>query len=259
MVTQSTSFTLVTLKECPHLAEVFLPYVEQVWSGFLAHEIYVPEFEYYTNKVFPELQLYFLNDAQQPVAVGGTIPVVWDGTIENLPIGWGDSLLRGAANYQAGQSPNTLVALDITINPEYQGYGISYRMLKAMRAKAEEYGFQAIIVAVRPTLKASYPLTPMERYMHWQRSDGAPFDPWIRTHWRMGAEILKVADNSMVIKGSVAEWEEWTGLQFPESGDYIVPRALVPVQIDHDLDIGQYIEPNVWMHHLITTKRLRLS
>jgi hypothetical protein len=35
-----------------------------------------------------------------------------------------------------------------------------------------------------------------------------------------------------VISGTVAEWEEWTGMRFPDSGAYVVPGALVPVDID---------------------------
>jgi hypothetical protein len=38
-------------------------------------------------------------------------------------------------------------------------------------------------------------------------------------------------------------------MAFPESGDYIVPGALVPVQIDRERDLGHYVEPNVWMRH----------
>jgi hypothetical protein len=49
----------------------------------------------------------------------------------------------------------------------------------------------------------------------------------------------------------VAEWEEWTGMAFPESGDYVVPGALVPVQIDRERDEGRYVEPNVWMRHAV--------
>lgn len=53
----------------------------------------------------------------------------------------------------------------------------------------------------------------------------------------------------MRIKGTIAEWESWTGMKFPDSGDYIVPGTLVPVRIDRNNDTGLYIEPNVWMHH----------
>ncbi len=38
-------------------------------------------------------------------------------------------------------------------------------------------------------------------------------------------------------------------MRFPESGQYIVPGALVPVEIDRENDTGRYVEPNVWMKH----------
>jgi hypothetical protein len=53
----------------------------------------------------------------------------------------------------------------------------------------------------------------------------------------------------MRITGTVAEWESWTGLAFPESGDYVFPEGLAPVAIDRASDRGSYWEPNVWMIH----------
>jgi hypothetical protein len=83
----------------------------------------------------------------------------------------------------------------------------------------------------------------------WRRDDGTHVDPWLRTHERIGAEIVKVASRSFTVAGTVAEWEEWTGMAFPESGTYVVPGALVPVEIDRERDEGLYVEPNVWMVH----------
>lgn len=88
--------------------------------------------------------------------------------------------------------------------------------------------------------------------MRWTRADGAPIDPWIRVHWRLGAEIVRVIPRPLVIVGSVAEWEEWTEMAFPDSGPYVVPGALQPVLIDRERDEGRYEDPNVWMHHPIT-------
>ena len=51
----------------------------------------------------------------------------------------------------------------------------------------------------------------------------------------------------MTIRGTREEWEEWTDLQFPEDGDYIVPGALVPVHFEGGR--GSYVEPNIWMRH----------
>jgi hypothetical protein len=89
----------------------------------------------------------------------------------------------------------------------------------------------------------------MERYIEWRRDDGMLFDPWLRTHERLGAKILKVAPRSMRIPGTVAQWEEWAEMEFPESGSYVVPGALVPVEVDRERDQGLYVEPNVWMEH----------
>ena len=53
----------------------------------------------------------------------------------------------------------------------------------------------------------------------------------------------------MTITGTVSDWESWTGMVFPESGDYVVPQALGPVTIDRENDTGRYVEPNVWIEH----------
>lgn len=81
--------------------------------------------------------------------------------------------------------------------------------------------------------------------------DGSPFDPWIRVHWRLGAEPLKVAPGTVTVQATVAEWEEWTGLPMPGSGEYVVPGALQPVVIDRARDTGVYEDPNLWMRHNI--------
>jgi hypothetical protein len=68
-------------------------------------------------------------------------------------------------------------------------------------------------------------------------------------HWRAGASVIGVCPQSMRITGSVSDWEDWTGMRFPETGEYIVPGGLVPVSISTEQDQGLYMEPNVWMLH----------
>jgi hypothetical protein len=63
---------------------------------------------------------------------------------------------------------------------------------------------------------------------------------------------LKVAPATVTVTGTVGEWEEWTGMSFPESGEYVVPGALQPVTIDQEGDVGRYEDPNVWMLHELT-------
>ena len=59
-----------------------------------------------------------------------------------------------------------------------------------------------------------------------------PFDPWVRVHTQLGARIGPVIPRSLNITGTVAEWEAWTGLQFPETGAYVFPAGLTTVRAD---------------------------
>lgn len=104
---------------------------------------------------------------------------------------------------------------------------------------------------MRPSWKDRYPLTAMEDYVQWRRDDGLPYDPWLRVHLRSGGLLVKVCPRAMTIEGRISDWEEWTGLKFFESGQYIVQGALVPVRIDLDADRGRCLEPNVWIHHSV--------
>jgi len=68
-------------------------------------------------------------------------------------------------------------------------------------------------------------------------------------HERLGARVLHPLPRSLRITGTVAEWESWTAMAFPESGEYVFPEGLATVQIDRSADRGSYWEPNVWMVH----------
>jgi hypothetical protein len=83
-----------------------------------------------------------------------------------------------------------------TVDRSLQGNGLSRMVLRGMRHRAAEAGLTNLIAPVRPTVKCQYPLIPMERYIQWTQPDGSPFDPWLRTHWRLGAQIVKVAEPS---------------------------------------------------------------
>jgi hypothetical protein len=63
--------------------------------------------------------------------------------------------------------------------------------------------------------------------------------------------MLAVAPSTLRVTGTVAEWEGWTGMEFPDSGMHVVPGALQPVAIDREADVGVYDDPNVWMRHAI--------
>ncbi len=61
--------------------------------------------------------------------------------------------------------------------------------------------------------------------------------------------MLATAPASQTMTGTVSQWQEWTGLVFPETGDYVIPEGLSTLHIDRASDVGTYTEPNVWMQH----------
>src|SRR4029079_7889534 len=134
-------------------------------------------------------------------------------------------LLAAVADLEAGTTPNTTGALQIIVDPARRGTGLADLMLQAMCGVARSHGHRAVIACVRPTWKERYPLAPIERYARWTRGDGQPFDPWIQLHVRAGGRIVRPEPMSMRITGTIAEWQEWTGMAFPDSGDHIVPGA----------------------------------
>jgi hypothetical protein len=197
------------------------------------------------NEERPEFQFYVLDDDDSVLARGHTLPVRWDGSVEDLPAGIDGAIARG---FDEGGA-NALCAMLIAVPAAVQGRGISPVALAAMRGLAERHGLGVLIAPVRPNWKERYPLVPIERYAGWRRADGLLFDPWLRVHERAGATVLRPEPQSLRITGTVAEWEGWTGIAFPESGEYVFPGGLATVVIDRADDRGLYWEPNVWMHH----------
>jgi hypothetical protein len=196
----------------------------------------------------PEFQLHLVDDADGILARIRSIPLRFDGSIADLPAGIDGAIARG---FDEGDA-NVLCALVIMVPLDVQGRGLSAEALRALRDAASRNGLESLIAPVRPSWKERYPLTPIERYATWRRADGLLFDPWLRVHERLGATVLKSEPQSLRITGTVAEWEEWTQLPFPESGEYVFPHGLAPVAIDRDADAGRYWEPNVWMQHSLT-------
>src|SRR5688500_6196205 len=134
-------------------------------------------------------------------------------------------------------SPTTAVsAVAITIGVDQRGRGLSKVMLEGMRKAVAARGLADLVAPVRPSQKHRYPLTPIDRYVEWRRDDGKLVDAWLRVHEDAGAELVRVAPRSMRISGSIADWESWTGMRFPDTGTYVVPGALVPVEIDRGRD-----------------------
>jgi len=194
----------------------------------------------------PDFQLALVDDGEL-VAELHSLPLAWDGSLADLPLGWDDVFER---SFETGRPYDSLAALAISVLPERRRERLSERMIEAMREVGRAHGLRELIAPVRPTLKDRYPLIAIERYAEWRREDGSHFDPWVRIHERVGGEILAPAPDSMRIEAPVGDWEEWTGVRFPDDGDYVVEGMLAPLRVS--AGIGVHVEPNIWMRHRLT-------
>jgi GNAT superfamily N-acetyltransferase len=247
---QQGAFQVVSLAARPELTLPALELLAAGWPEFMRHD---PTAERHQARLAAELAgfqaLLVDREKDELAALGVSIPFAWDGTLAGLPAGWDAVVEQGVGDLDEGRRPTALSALSVTVAPDRRGQGLSRLVVQGLKAAAARAGLGTLLAPVRPSGKSAYPLTPMERYVRWARPDGAPFDPWLRTHWRLGGEVLGVCPASMEITAEVATWEAWTGLTFPETGPYVVPGALVPVAIDRERDLGRYLEPNVWLRH----------
>lgn len=226
--------------------------VGAAWPEFLMHDATVNELWPHLFEVAPEHQFFVVDPASDAVVcVGNSIPFRWDRDPTSLPDGIDGVLPLALEQHSAGVEPNTLCALQAIVVTAYQGQGHASVPVRAMADAARRAGLADLVAPVRPSWKHHFPLIAMHDYATWSRPDSLPFDPWFRVHARAGASFLQVCANSMRIIGTVREWAEWTGLEFPGSGSFVIPGALVPVEIDLECDQGVYVEPNYWMLHPI--------
>jgi len=243
------AFTMHSAAERPDLWERGIP-SESVWPEYNLHGDVLNEWWGYLDEELPDYQFVLYDeDRDEVVAEGHTGPMHWDGTDAGLPPGIDPAIVQIFDRARRGEPVNTLCALAAESPRDGRVRGLAVQLLGAMRVICERQGLTHLVAPVRPSLKEHYPMTPIDRYVGWRRDDGQLFDPWMRVHERLGARIAGTLPESLRITGTVAEWESWTGMAFPESGEYVFPEGLAPVRIDRVADLGSYWEPNVWMVH----------
>lgn len=243
------TLTLHTAAERPDLWERGVASAS-VWPEYNLHGDVVNRWWGLLDEEMADFQFVLYEAASDTVvAEGHTAPMRWDGRDSTLPVSFDATITAAFEQRRDGVPADTLCALAAESPREARGRGLAERLLAGMREIAARHGLRRFVAPVRPSWKERYPLTPIERYVTWRRPDGQLLDPWMRIHERLGARVSTPLPRSLRITGSVAEWESWTGLLFPESGDYVFPEGLATVHIDREMDLGSYWEPNVWMVH----------
>jgi hypothetical protein len=233
----------------PWADEQLHPLFEGAFPAFVTADQEVKRYIERVRGWFADLDIILIDEDQAPVATGWAVPITWSGDLGDLPAGYTDTLRRAVEGRERGDRPDTMVMCGGIVSRSRTRQGLAGQLIAALRDLAPGTGLTRVIVPVRPTLKPRYPLTPIETFVSWTRTDGAPLDPWLRTHWRLGGRIIATAPRSQTMTGTVEDWQSWTGMLFPSTGEYVIPDGLSTLQVDLEHDRGTYVEPNVWVRH----------
>ncbi|MCD6578385.1 hypothetical protein J7L48_02820, partial [bacterium] len=205
------------LSENEKLVDVINSMHRGAWPIFLNEDAVVKKYWRTIYSKYPEFQLLFKIDSDY-VGIGNSAPIYWNGKIEGLPNGFDDALKTIVGK---NENPNTLCGMAAVISRDHLGKGISYKIIEGFKELGKKCGYSNLILPIRPILKPEYPTIAFENFINWKKND-LPFDPWLRVHIKLGGKMLKVVNSSMVIKGTVSDWERWTSMYFGETNKYIV-------------------------------------
>jgi GNAT superfamily N-acetyltransferase len=247
----SNRFQIISPDDLPDYRGRAGDLAEASWPEFMLHDPVANENWHELFDRFNEYQFALLDtEDNRMVAMGNSLPFYWDQHLDELSEGgWDWVFLKAIDDHKQGLQPNIQSAIQINIHPDYRSQGLSTRMVQAMREIGRSKRFKYLVAPVRPNQKSHYPLISIDDYIEWTDDKGLPFDAWLRVHARLGARIIRPCHEAMTIPGTRAEWQEWTGMKFPQSGRYYIPGALNPMEMNVEKDEGIYVEPNVWMVH----------
>lgn len=221
---------------------------DEVWAGlgFLSYtDAHQKHYEELLDD-HADLQLCLVDDdTGVPVALANCVPANWDLTTPLPDEGWDWLVEEGGRGSRSAYG--VLGALAISVPARHRGKGHAQRLIRELRDLADRRGGGTLIAPVRPSSKWMHPVASMHDYIGWKDAGGRCYDPWLRSHLGQDGRLLGVCGSSMVVRQHVAFWETWSGMQFEKSGSYAVEGGLVPVEIDLEMEIGTYIEPNVWV------------
>ncbi len=245
------AWKVVPAAERPDLAEAALA-LDSQWPTFMLQD---PHSRLYFNNFDAFVEwIWFLVATEDSDALLGrilTVPFRWEEDLSELPDrGWDEAIELGVETTRLGRDPNTICALEITLDPSARGKGLSSICLRHLQSITRERQLAHLVAPVRPTSKVAHCAEPMSSFLRHKGPDGFSADPWLRTHQLVGGRVIRIAPLSMTITGTFDDWFHWTGMDLRESDTAVgVAGGIVPLLVDRGNEIAVYVEPNVWVSH----------
>lgn len=223
--------------------------IENAFPKIIGESAIIKKYWSKLEHYFPEHQQFLLSSREDIVGFINTVPFYFNDALDQLPDnGWDWMLTKGLSDFENKQVPNYLGGLQVIVREDYQKLGYSKKIINHCKEHVASSTFSNLIIPIRPTKKHLFPKMSMEDYIK-IKNENQIFDPWIRTHLKGGAEIIKICEQSMTVEGNIDFWERLFNKKIIESGEHILKGALKPISIDLQNNIGVYKEPNIWIKY----------
>jgi len=198
---------------------------------------------------FPQYQFLLISSNHELIGFMNTVPFHFNHDLNQLPErGWDWMLKKGITDFEDKIAPNYLGGLQVIVRSKFKNQGYSKVILSYAKRFLTTSSFTNLVIPIRPTNKHKFPTMPMREYLD-LKNENEVYDPWIRTHLKGGAEVIKVCERSMIMDGNIEFWKTILKKKSLKSGQYTLSGALNLISIDVENDIGVYVEPNIWIKY----------
>jgi hypothetical protein len=195
---------------------------------------------------FADFHFFLIDDAtDKAAAVNVNVPLAWDGQGSSLP-GYNELLELSLKQAREGRTPTALVGILGAVSPDFRGQGVSQLFNQTTAEVLARYGIGSYLSPVRPSNKQLYPNYTMEEFLSWRSPDGDLIDPWLNHFLRIGATELGIAHDAITLSAPIERWTAWTDMQFPVSGDYVIPGGHRMLRVDTATGTAHYGEDHLW-------------
>lgn len=205
--------------------------------------------------VFPKGQL-LIKENGLLVASLSMNQITWDGNLDTLP-SWDTVAGVHTTDYSETYQPsgNALVLMSMNVAPEAKGKQLPTKLISHTKLLAQELGIEYILGSFRPSgfgfakKQHNFDLSFWDYCNQKQSGTHKPEDPWLRSLWWNGMQLLKEDPQAMVVTISTSVFEEYKKGYRPELWTEVTPGIWecgeVGTWVVTDT-LATYQESNVW-------------
>ncbi len=109
------------------------------WPEFIFHDDVPKRYMGRVEEYFARYDIMVLDEGAV-VAGGWAVPMAWDGTIDDLPSGYDDTLIRAVEGREAGIEPTSLSFMAVAVGSSRDKRGMAGVVLKELERRAHKLG-----------------------------------------------------------------------------------------------------------------------